>query len=101
MAGDGATMRGAMNGARLFSCSAGVRVVTGLDGTVRGLVGIDRAARHVLLTVPPPGDAAALGGNPPALTLRAIVKPNEEWSVDVAAGSLKLSRAAPFTLPFD
>ena len=97
-------MHGSKDGKRLFSCSDGVRVVSTLGGTVTGLVGIDSTAKTVALTVPAGGGGAGL---------KQVVKPNEEWSVHtavVAAGlggsgdrlamAAKLSRAAPFVLPF-
>ena len=39
------TFSGYLNGKKLFSCTAGVRVVTDLNGTVREVVGIDSSKR--------------------------------------------------------
>ena len=84
------TFDGARDGARLFACTAGVRVVTSLGGAVVGLVGIGSAPIDAELQV---------GGQ----TLRQRVAPNEEYAVDAdAAGAMRavLRRAAPFVRPF-
>ena len=43
-------MEGWLNGAKVFTCSVGVRVVTALDGRVIGLVGVAQMAVEVTLT---------------------------------------------------
>jgi hypothetical protein len=99
-----------------------VRVVTDLEGTVVGVIGIGTAAVAVELTLPA---AAAAGGGgsfedptAPKAQLSWQIKPNEEWAVNLTsadampAGGLavgrvndrgfwrQLVRAAPFVMPF-
>jgi hypothetical protein len=70
-----------LNSRNLFSCAAGVRVVTDLEGNVREVVGIDPVQRPVVLRV---------GGTRHELT----VAPNRVYQLD---GSVL--RAAPFDYP--
>ncbi|MFZ1932495.1 MAG: hypothetical protein WCB27_25230 [Thermoguttaceae bacterium] len=46
------TFSGYLNGRKVFSCTAGVRVLTDLNGTVREVVGIDPSRRKIILEAP-------------------------------------------------
>ena len=82
------TFAGSRNGTPLFWAQGSVRVVTGLDGVVTGVVGAGAARAAVTLGLP--------GAAPP---LALDVAPNEEWAVDGAAPP-RLARKVPFTPPF-
>jgi hypothetical protein len=107
-----------IDGSKVFRCTVGVRVVTSLDGSLLGLVGIATTPVDVVLT-PAPAPAPALAPTlAPAPTtakpmmasphLSETVKPNEEWGLSYGhvnggnEGELeaKLLRAAPFVTPF-
>jgi hypothetical protein len=72
-------MHASLNGRELFSCTAGVRVVTDGAGVVREVAGIDSEPRHVTLIVGAkrseinvaPNQVYRLDGAEPAL-LRAV-----------------------------
>ena len=83
----GDRFEGSLDGARqLFACSAGVRVVTDLDGQVTEMWGIDTVARQAELNIT---------GSVP---IRVTINPNEVWRIDgVTASRL---RAAPYVAPF-
>jgi hypothetical protein len=109
-------MIGFRDAKQVFTCTAGVRVVTDLRGTVVGVIGISTEVVAVELTLPAAGsfeDSTA-----PKAQLSWQVKPNEEWALDPSSGDampsgglavaransrgfgLKLLRAAPFVKPF-
>ena len=46
------TFSGCLNGGKVFSCTAGVRVVTDLHGTVQEVVGIDSSTHRIVLETP-------------------------------------------------
>ena len=79
---------GSRNGAELFKCSGGTRVVTDADsGAVTRVIGIDSVPVVVRLELP---------GAVKALVF--TVGPNEEW--DVAGSKPILVRRVPFVEPF-
>jgi hypothetical protein len=108
------TMTGFRDGKQVFACTAGVRVVTDLEGTVVGVIGIGTAAVAVELTLPAAAvaataaatAAAAAGGyfedpTAPKAQLSWQIKPNEEWALNptsadatdaMPAGSLSVGR---------
>ena len=63
----------------LFSCTAGVRVVTDLSGKVTAIWGIDDVPHNIQLTTH-------------AGTLSLKVQPNEVWSVDATGRNATRSR---------
>jgi hypothetical protein len=77
-------MRARMNGRDVFSCTAGVRVVTNLDGKVIEIVGIQPEKQRVTL-------------NAGSRQWHLTVGPNEVWGVDGV--NPKLLRSAPFDYP--
>ena len=89
-------MTGLINGARVFTCTAGVRVVTTLDGVVVGLVGVSTVTVHATLTTTTTTDV--LTDTPQQATMRQLVKPNTEWGL--TASGPKLLRAVPYVPPF-
>lgn len=80
-------MAATRNGASLFVCSGGARVVTDMDGVVTGLVGI--ADRDVVVVLQWPDGSE----------LRQAVRPNEEWGIS-SSRVATLARSVPFTAPF-
>lgn len=82
---------GVVDGVVLFTCTAGVRVITELGGTVTAVAGIDTVPHSIMLTAPHPSSSVMT-------TVKLTVHPNEVWAVDDASGP-KLARAAPFTAP--
>ena len=71
-----------LNGRQLFSCTAGVRVVTDLNGTICGLIGIDSQPRRITL---------GAGNNQFQLTLA----PNGVYGPDG-----HILQTAPFDYPY-
>ena len=102
------TMHGVVDGVEVFTCTAGVRVVTSLGGSLVGLVGLSPASVAVRLSAIVAGSldsaagpaASTAGGG--AYELAQDVGPNEEWRLHVEGGALRATRvrAAPFVLPF-
>ena len=79
------TFSGYLNGKKLFSCTAGVRVVTDLNGTVLEVVGIDSSKRKIVLETP-------------ETTYQPVqIEPNQVLTP--AGNALALSRSAPFAEP--
>jgi hypothetical protein len=74
-----------LNGKDVFSCTAGVRVVTDFKGRVREIVGIDSVPRPVVLHA---------GGSRYEFTLA----PNQVRQIDGRA--TKILRSAPFDYPY-
>jgi hypothetical protein len=73
-----------LNGSELFSCTAGVRVVTDLEGRLREVVGIDSVQRAIELRAT---------GKRHELT----VSPNQVYAI--GAEGMKFLRKAPFDYP--
>lgn len=84
---EGATIIGRCNGDVVFKSTAGVRVVTDLDGVVLGIVGMSSITINVTL---------AAQNRTAALTVR----PNEEWGVSKGTEGFKLLRRSAFVMPF-
>lgn len=82
----GGEMIGALNGAECFRCTAGVRVVTDLDGRPRQLVGIAPQPQAVELRV---------GSS----TRRCEVPPNTVWTTYKDAAPMR-ARQVPFDYPY-
>ena len=74
-----------LNGRKLFSCTAGVRVVTDLEGHVREVVGIQPEKQDITLSAD-------------AREWKLTVAPNQVWGLD--GRNPKLLRAAPFDYPY-
>ena len=89
-------MTGLKNGVAVFTCTAGVRVVTTLDGAVVGLVGVSTVAVHATLTTT---TTDVLTGTTQRATVQQIIQPNAEWGR--TASGFKLLRAAPYVAPFE
>jgi len=83
------TFAATRNGAPAFSGSGSARVVTGLDGVVRGVVGASNATQTVELSLP-----GAAG------PVRLVVAPNEEWGVGPDGKAPVLARKVPFVAPY-
>ncbi|MEI8037736.1 MAG: hypothetical protein WCJ14_05040 [Verrucomicrobiota bacterium] len=81
---DHGQLRGSLNGRELFTCTAGVRVVTDVDGKILELVGINAEPQQVTLSA---------GGSQWQLTLR----PNQVYGLDAPVP--RLLRSAPFNNP--
>ena len=78
-------IRADLNGREIFTCDAGVRVVTNLEGDVRELVGIESGVRTAVLRA---------GGRQHKLTVR----PNQVWGLEGATPALLSSSA--FDYPY-
>ena len=79
-----------MDQTRLFTSSLGVRVVTSMQGSVVGLVGVAQTNRTATVSTP-------------TAALQVVVSPNEELAVSGAGGGKLVTtcvRAAPFVPPF-
>ena len=74
-----------LNGRELFSCTAGVRVVTDLEGHVREVAGIQPEKQNITLSAD-------------AREWKLTVAPNQVWGFD--GRNPKLLRAAPFDYPY-
>ena len=85
------------NSVLVFSGAGRARVVTGLDGAVRGVVGASNETETVDLSLPPSASSTAAAS--PGAALRLVVAPNEEWAVG-GAGPPVLTRKVPFIAPF-
>lgn len=80
------------DGAPLFRCTAGVRVVTDLRGRPLEVWGIDDATHDVVLDIPQ--DAG------PARQVALAVAPNQKWGLPgVHGGAPALLQAVPFVAP--
>ena len=79
------TFSGFLNGKKVFSCTAGVRVVTDVNGTVLEVVGIDSSKRTIVLETPE------------TTYQPAQIEPNQVLTP--AGKALALSRSAPFAEP--
>ncbi len=77
--------RASLNGRELFACTAGVRVVTDLEGVVREVVGIESAKRTIVLHT---------NGARHELT----VMPNQVFGLEGSKPVLR--RAVPFDYPY-
>ena len=89
---DSLTFSGSLNGKLLFTCSAGVRVVSDPSGAVVAVVGIDDVRHNnVQLTLSGLADEAAMVIELPS------VRPNEVWIVK--SGAAALGSSAPFVAP--
>ncbi len=77
---------GTIDGKKIFTCSANVRVVTDMEGNLLKVVGISPETQQVTLE---------WGGKKQNLT----VSPNQVYCTD-AFGALVLESAAPFDYPF-
>jgi hypothetical protein len=85
MASKNGTFTTRLNGKELFSCTAGIRVLTDLKGNISEIVGI----------APAPQSIAFQAGN---AHHELIVRPNHVYRL--ADGKLILLRAVPFDYPF-
>jgi len=81
---DGETFAGTINGKEIFSCAAGVRVVTDMDGDIAEIVGIDTETRRITLR-------SGIGH------WEITVAPNEVYGL--SGGEPKLLRAVPYFKP--
>jgi len=79
------TFSGHLNDKELFSCTAGVRVVTDLEGRVLEVIGIGAAPRTIAL-------------HTPKKQHEVTVAPNQVFAVN--GSKLALLRAAPFDYPY-
>ena len=79
------TFSGSCDAKKLFTATRGVRVLTALDGTVLGIVGISATSIDLILSV----DGTVTKGR---------VEPNSEYELD-GSGGLKLTRQVTFANP--
>lgn len=75
----------ALNGKKLFSCTADVRVVTDLDGNIVHVAGIDSVPRRITLKTA-------------SVSCEATVRPNETHALD--KGALGKTASIPFDYPY-
>lgn len=86
---NGSSFAAKIDGAPLFRCSIGVRVITDVNGRVMEVWGIDTQPHQIKLQV---------AGAAPLTTLGATIKPNEVWAV-ISKHEIRRVRAAPFVGP--
>lgn len=97
-----AVFTAALNGNPIFRCTAGVRVVTDIDGGIVAVVGIDDVARSINLTVYASALVHVERGRSQAGVLAITVNPNQVYDVTVGIdGTMKatLAPSAPFSAP--